>query len=677
MKKILLLFISIFAISCAEQGVSTKSIQSMDPQDGLLTNMTGEELLRLTKVKLTQSETMLKSLEELTAKPTMTNALIPYNELLVTISEAANNANFVSNMDTDSARRDEGRKLEQAVEKFVTERIGLNAKLYKILKSVELKGVDSETRYFMEKTLRDFRRLGVDRDEKIRQKVAKLQEELTNRALEFQKNIADDVKKYELTDIKELAGLPEDYISNHKPNADGKIIITTQYPDILPIFEFASNVEFRKKMYLMHLGRGYPKNGDVLKKVIELRHELARTLGYKNWAAYNLETKMLNTTSKVRSFIDQLISLAEVRAKYDYKELLNEKRKADPTAKEVFDYEKGLYSRLLKMAKIQFDANEVRKYFAFDDVKKGVFDITSRIFGLTYKKVDGLTLWHKDVEAYDVYDGEKRLGRFYLDLFPREGKYGHAAQFTFRDGRKGAHLPQGALVCNFPNPKTTSPALMGHAEFETFLHEFGHLLHLILSGKHQWIGTTSHTGVEWDFIEAPSQFLEEWSLDYDTLAGFAKHYQTGEVIPKDLVAKLKASKNFNQGIFIRSQMFYSDLAYNLFTKSPEKINVDEMTKLSQNKISMFKYVPDSHFAYSFGHLMGYSAAYYTYMWSLVIAKDMFSIFEKNGIYDVNTAKRYRKEVLEAGSTRPIEMSMRAYLRRPLSFDSFTAWLNKK
>lgn len=444
----------------------------------------------------------------------------------------------------------------------------------------------------------------------------------------------------------------------------------------MPIFEYATDVEFRKKMYLLFNSRGFPQNGDVLRKILQLRYDLAQTLGYKNWAQYVLETKMLNTPTKVRAFIDRMISSAQERARYDYNEMLKIKRKEDPKAKEVTEFEKGLYTRKLKLEKINFDSNVLRQYLPFESVKRGVFDITSRIFGLTYKKVTDVTLWHSDVEAYDVFDKARYIGRFYLDLFPREGKYSHAAQMTFRVGRKDGATPQGILMCNFPNPRTQAPALMSHGDFETFLHEFGHLLHSLLAGHHQWQNTSGHN-VEWDFIEAPSQFLEEWSKDYDTLATFAKHYQTGETIPKDLVEKLNKAERFNQGTFVRTQMFYADLSFSLYNQPPTTADLDSIVQKTQNRISMFKYVPDSHFIYSFGHLMGYSAAYYTYMWSLVMAKDMFSEFEKKGLYDLATAKRYREQVLEAGGTRPAEMSLRAYLKRPLSFEPFTKWLNQK
>lgn len=673
-KNIWIAALSISLLSCGKQAITVKNEEAPLPP-GVLRDMSPTRLLQESKEKLKSAEDQLALLEAVTEKASQNNVLTPYNEILIAVDEASADAHLISSLDTEASRRDEARELEQKVDKFVNERLGLNTKIFNLIKSLDIKNADRETKFFLERTLRDFRRAGVDKDEKTREKIAKLQDELTAETIKFEKNIADDQKKYE-ADPKELAGMPADFLENHKPKADGKITITTQYPDVMPIFEYATDLEFRKKIYLLFNSRGYPQNGDVLRKVSQLRYDLARTLGYKTWAQYTLETKMLNTPPKVRAFIDRMVSSAAQRARYDYNELLKIKRKDDPKAKDVAEFEKGLYTRKLKLEKINFDSNVLRQYLPFESVKKGVFDITSRLFGLTYKKVSDVTLWHPDVEAYDVFDKQTYVGRFYLDLFPREGKFSHAAQMTFRVGRKGGATPQGILMCNFPNPRTQNPALMAHHEFETFLHEFGHLLHSLLAGHHQWQSTSGHS-VEWDFIESPSQFLEEWSKDYDTLAGFAKHYQTGETIPKDLVTKLDLSERFNQGTFVRTQMFYADLSFSLFNQPPVKGDLDELARNMQNRISMFKFVPDSHFIYSFGHLMGYSAAYYTYMWSLVMAKDMFSEFEKKGLYDMATAKRYRTEVLEAGGTRPAEMSLRAYLRRPLSFDPFIEWLNRK
>jgi thimet oligopeptidase len=296
------------------------------------------------------------------------------------------------------------------------------------------------------------------------------------------------------------------------------------------------------------------------------------------------------------------------------------------------------------------------------------------MFGLTYRKVDDAKVWHADVETYDVFEGETLLGRIYLDMFPRENKYKHYAQFTLTSGKQGRMLPEGVLVCNFPQPGA-EPALMLHSDVETFFHEFGHLLHHVLGGHTKWAGI-SGVATEWDFVEAPSQMLEEWVWTPETLQLFAKHYQTNEPIPAALVARMKAANEFGKGLDVRQQMFYASLSLQLHSRDPKTIQFDAITKELQERITPYHFVEGSHFEDSFTHLNGYSAIYYTYMWSLVIAKDMFTVFRQDGLMNPDAALRYRREVLEPGGSAPAAELVANFLRRQYNFNAFEAWLNR-
>ena len=297
---------------------------------------------------------------------------------------------------------------------------------------------------------------------------------------------------------------------------------------------------------------------------------------------------------------------------------------------------------------------------------------------MTYRQVHGLKLWHKDVTAWDVHESGRHLGRFYLDLHPRPDKYGHAAQFDYRTGIAGRRLPHAVLVCNFPNPadSPTGVALMEHSEVETFFHEFGHLLHTIFSGHRRWMGNSGIT-TEWDFVEAPSQMLEEWCYDAEALQLFARHYQTGESIPARLVQGLRAAADFGKGLNAAHQMFYAAVSLNYYNRDPANMNTTNMLVELQERYSPFPYVEDTHFQCSFGHLDGYSAYYYTYMWSLVIAKDMFSKFAVEGLLNADTAMYYRNSVLDPGGSKKASDLVEDFLGRAFSFDAFEAWLNRK
>jgi thimet oligopeptidase len=282
-------------------------------------------------------------------------------------------------------------------------------------------------------------------------------------------------------------------------------------------------------------------------------------------------------------------------------------------------------------------------------------------------------VWHPDVETYDVYDGDRRLGRIYFDMFPRENKYKHYATFPLAAGKRGRALPEAVLVCNFPRPSSDDPGLMEHGDVVTFFHEYGHLLHAIFRGNTRWIGPDP----EWDFIEAPSQMLEEWAWDPGVLQTFAKHYKTGEPLPVDVAKRMKTADDFGRGLQVRQQMFYAALSLDLYNRNPKGLDSTELVAQLQDRYTPFKYVKGTYMQEAFGHLDGYSAIYYTYMWSLVIAKDMFTVFKHDGLISPEAAARYRHAVLEPGGSKPAAMLVTNFLGRPYGFQAYEDWLNGK
>lgn len=661
-----LVLTSIFLTSCSSLPEKTSSV-------GL--DLGSEALFSEAENSFKQFDAALDKVLAVDRKPTIANTFEAYNDFQFLADATYNNLSVLVNASPDESIREKARKLKLEVEAYLTRKINLNPNLYKALSTVKLKNADAETKFYAKKMLRDFRRSGVNKSEDVRKKIANLEDKLSEFSQTFSKNIAEDVRKLEVKDPTWLKGMPQDYLDSHKPDSRGIITLTTNYPDILPLYDFAENVELKRQMYMLFNNRGYPKNVEVLSEVLKIRYELAQILGYSNHASYKLEPYMVNSPSKAKQLIERVTEASVGPAKQEFKEILEIKKKSDPKANSIYPYEYSYLLQALKKEKLNFDPQEIRNYLEFSKVKQAVLDITARLFGLTYKKNNDVKLWHSEVEAYDVFEGEKHIGKFYLDLFPREGKYNHAAQFTLRKGQKDKILPQGVLVCNFPNPNKVNPALLSYDDAETMLHEFGHLIHMIIAGRHHWYDTSGHD-VEWDFVETPSQMLEEWFWDLDTLSGFAKHYKTGETVPKDLVEKLKASKDFGKGIGTRRQMVLASLSLNMYNQNPESLNIDRMWEDLTKRISPFAYVPDIHFAYSFGHLMGYSAAYYTYIWSQIIAKDFFSEFEKKGLFDPKTALHYREQILEKGGSIPAEQMVRGFLGRPMSYRAFTEWLKR-
>ncbi|MGH3265134.1 MAG: M3 family metallopeptidase, partial [Trebonia sp.] len=351
----------------------------------------------------------------------------------------------------------------------------------------------------------------------------------------------------------QLAGLPTDYRDAHRPGDDGAVTLSTDYPDYLPFMTFAANADARAKLAHEFLDRAWPGNDAVLREMLALRDEQAKLLGYPNWPAYDAEIKMIGSGDAIPAFIDRIAAAALEPGRRDLAVLLERRRKDEPDATSLDRTCSAYYAELVRRERFDVDAAQVRRYFRFDRVRAGLLEVTGRLFGLDYQPVPDAPVWHPDVAGYDVRAGGALVGRIYLDLHPREGKFKHAAQFTLTSGISARQLPEGALVCNLGR------ALMDHDDVVTLFHEFGHLVHHILGGAQRW-AEFSGTEIEWDFVEAPSQLLEEWAWDAEVLRTFARD-EAGEAIPTELVARMRAANEFGKGYQARTQMFYAALSY--------------------------------------------------------------------------------------------------------------------
>ena len=621
---------------------------------------------------LNEAQAALQELLAVSGERTIDNTLEPYDKLLLHLDAAGNLPSLLERVHPDPAVRKVAEEFTQEVDRFVTE-LSLNREVFDALKGMKLDGADKVTRFYVEKTLRDYKRAGVDKDEATRKRIKELNEELTLIGQEFARNIQSDTRTVYVKQ-EDLAGLPDDYVRSHPAGEGGQISITTDYPDYIPFMSYSKSERARKDLYKQFRNRAVPGNLDVLDRLLAKRYELAQLLGYENWADYITEDKMIGSDEAARDFIERIARISESRAQADYEELLRYKHMDDPQAKEVGDWEKGYYEEIVKTKEYQFDSQSVRPYFSYDRVKDGIMALTATMFGVEFRQVHDAPVWSEAVETYDVYRDGEAIGRFYLDMHPRADKYKHAAQFTMLNGVKDKQLPEAALICNFPGGEEGDPGLMEHDDVETFLHEFGHLLHTIFAGRQRWMGVAG-ISTEWDFVEAPSQMLEEWARDVSVLQRFALHNETNEPIPADLVARLKRAGEFGKGAAVRQQMYYAMLSLSLYNRDPKGLDTTKLSKELQNKYSMYKFVDGTAFQCSFGHLDGYSAIYYTYMWSLVIAKDLFSKFPKDNLLDPTVPGRYCDKVLAAGGSAPAADLVADFLGRPYNFKAYEAWLN--
>jgi len=551
---------------------------------------------------------------------------------------------------------------EVEVDRLVTE-LRQDRALYEVFAAADPAGLDPVAARLLDKTLDDFRRAGVDLDDKTRRRLTEINERLTEVGQEFGRTIRDDVRTVRVPPER-LAGLPEDWLEAHPADEDGLVTVTTDYPDSLPARMFVHDADVRRQVTVAFLQRGWPANEALLDELFALRRELATLVGYADWASYDADVKMIRTGPAIPEFIDRIAAAAEEPMRRDLELLLERYRRDVPGASAIDTADSLYYEELVRQERHDVDSQRVRTYFDFPKVQQGLLDVTARLFGVSYEPVSGAAVWHDEVTVYDVLRDGARVGRIYLDLHPREGKYKHAAQFTLADGLAGRQLPEGVLVCNF------SRGLMEHDHVVTLFHEFGHLLHHVLAGHGEW---TRFSGVatEWDFVEAPSQMLEEWAWDADVLRSFATS-ASGEPIPADLVERMRAADDFGKGYQARTQMFYAAMSYWFHTDRPADLTA-AMQEL-QARYSPFAFIDGTHMFASFGHLSGYSSAYYTYMWSLVIAKDLFSAFDPDDLFAPDVAGRYRDRVLAPGGTKDAADLVADFLGRPYTFDAYAAWL---
>jgi len=607
-------------------------------------------------------------LETFSGTPTVAGYLEALNAMLVSFSNMNFASSVLASVHPDEAVRDAGDACSQALTPVLSD-YSLSRPIYERVAAVDLSGADADTRRFVEKQLQDFRLAGVDRDDATRARIKELQEEITRVGQQFDRNINDAIGYLELDSVEQLAGLPQDYIDAHPPGEDGKIRISTQYPDLFPFMSYAESDELRRQMAVIHNNRAYPENEALLQELLALRFEFAQLLGFDNYAQWVTADKMVGSPERVESFLDELSGYTEEPQEREYAMLLARLREQQPDAEKVESWQGSYLLEKISAEDFQVDSKEVRQYFNYQATRDGILRLVQDLFNVQIKPWSTAT-WHPEVEGFELWDGEQLIGRFYLDMHPREGKYQHAAVAQISDGITGQQAPLATLMCNFPRGEE----LMEHSQVVTFLHEFGHLIHYLFAGGHHWSGV-SGISTEWDFVEAPSQMLQEWVWDYDTIAQFAKNAE-GEVIPRSLLDRMVAARDFGLGMGTRRQLSLAGMSLGIYNRDPEGLDLKEFTDGMTRKYTKFEPLPEGNFYAAFPHLNGYSAIYYTYQWSLAIASDMFTRFEQEGLRNVETAAEYREKILEPGGARPAADLVTDFLGREISTKPYADRLSR-
>lgn len=522
----------------------------------------------------------------------------------------------------------------------------------------EKKSLRKEDIKLLEETLREYRRMGFDLPSDKQKKLKVLMKKTSKLSIQFRQNI-NDYQDYILCTEEEMKGLSPRFMSTLPRHTDGRYIVSLQYPHIMPFMAEAENREKRKELAEKNLKKGGMKNVKVIEELVKLRHEIAMILGYKHHADFRTETRMVKSAQAVDEFQGSLLTKLAPLAKKDGEALRVHARTLG--IKKLEHYDVGYVGTHLKKKSYDLDPETVRGYFPLEHVKGELFKLCEKLFSLSIKEFP-VKLWHKDVTMYEIRDTYaenkgKLIGYFSMDLYPREGKFGHAAMFdvvvSHEHGYKTEEYvaPYSSMVCNFPTPTKKVPSLLSLGEVETLFHEFGHCLHMTLTRAR--LESQAGANVAWDFVEAPSQIMENWVWDKDVMVKLSKHYETGKRIPKDMVERIIKGKTFQNAYFYTRQLMQGKLDLDLHTG---KVKDARSAWRKMNKFYFNVELPEKEtlFPAGFGHLVGYDAGYYSYLWALVYACDAFESFKVKGNNNVMTnsevGMKWRKEVLEKGSS---------------------------
>jgi Zn-dependent oligopeptidase len=665
-------FPAVLVLSFAASAFAAASPKSQPPLWSAKPDVPAFE--RIENDRLARAQRSVDALITVKGTRTVDNTLAPFDEAIRQINAAQYFASLMLQVHPDAKFRDSATQMLRQASAASTA-LSLNRDAYRALSSLDVSKADAATQYYVKRYLLLFRLAGVDKDDATRAKLKQLQDQLTEQQATFDRNISDGQKTVEVASASELEGLPQDYIERHKPGPDGKIRITTDYPDIYPALTFAKSDDLRRRLSLALNTRAYPKNRDVLKNMMQTRYEIATLLGYPSWADYFAADKMVGKGQRIGEFIREVDAAARPVAQREMEMLLAEKRKFQPEAKDISTYETAYLEELVRRSQFNFDSQVVRPYFPYAKVKQGILDTAAKLFQVSFRQEPHVPAWDPTVETWDVFDQGKMIGRFYLDMHPRAGKFSHAEMAPVLDGIRGKQLPEAVLVCNFPAPTASDPGLMDYDDVVTFFHEFGHLMHWILGGQQQWAGI-SGISMESDFGEAPSQMLEEWMRSPQVLASFAHHYRTGEPIPADLVATMNRASAFGRGTWVARQNAYTAISYDIYKTKPQDVDLDAVCDQDTIQYSRFVPLAGAHMYASFGHLGGYSSAYYTYLWDKVIAEDFFLQFDHKNLLGGEAPMRYRRLVLEPGGSMSANDLVKNFLGRPQNMTALQQWMGE-
>ncbi len=650
-----------------------------------------EQFVPATEAIIKEAKERTKELIALKGRRSFENTMIPSMEISEDISGVVMPMGQLYNLMSSDKIIAEYQKSMQLLTRFSNE-MAMNPENYKMYKeysnSADAKKLKGERKRHLENVMKGFILSGAELNEKDKDKLKKINLQLTDLSLKFSDNVTKSAYNLVITDKKDLKGLPEDVITGAKEkakalkmNKKGKDVwvFNLDMPSFLPFMKYSENDDLKEKLWREYFKRGTAEeldNRPLVVKILKLRKQKANLLGFKTYAQLSLETKMAESPEVVMDFLDNIATKVDKISKKEFKEIVDLRNSVKKIkSRTMMPWETSYWTNKLKEEKYSFNENEVSEYFEADNTIKGFFEITGKLYGLKYEKVEGIPVWHKDVTVYKIFDEENKLRSYlFIDLYPRTGMKRPGAwmnQYVSGKTLKGKErVPQVGIHCNFTPPVGKKPSLLRYDEVTTLFHEFGHALHGALSRTE--LSSTSGARVKWDVVELPSSFHENFVSCKEGLKLITKHYKTGKTMPNALMAKLIKSKNFMEAVNTRRQITFGMFDMSLHhTESMKKTmpEAHDVFKKMYKKYNETPFIEDSYTEAAFSHIFagGYAAGYYSYMWANILDADAFSAFEEQKtILDRKTGKKFMENILEKGDSEDMNILFEKFRGRPVS-----------
>ena len=648
---------------------------------------------------LAASRDCIAELVAVTGARTPENTLLPYDRAGWHLRMAGSQSGVMFMVHPLAEVRDAAQQLSQVIG-AESVALSLNRDVYQALAAIDATIADAATRYYIERALLSYRLSGVDKDEPTRNRIRVLADRMTQLSMTFSRTVQDDVRKIPIDNADDLLGLPQDYLARHgvraitqsaaspttQLEADAPVVLTTDPPEMTPVMSYAASPQLRRRMYLAYNDRGYPANKQVLLDLLAAREEMATLLGFRSWADLATVDQMMGSAANMRAFLNEVEAAARETAQHEFAELEAFVRERDPGALPLTLSDARYWEEQFRRARYDFDSQSVRPYFPYEQVEAGILATAGKLFGVSFVRSDSAIVWSPAVKAFDVIDNDPSspqhgapVGRIYLDMHPREGKSKWFSECSLISGVLGLQLPEASLVCNFPQPTATDPGLLQYSDVVTCFHEFGHLMHEVLGGRQRWAGQ-SGIATEGDFVEVPSQMLEEFFEDPELVRTFARHYQTGEPIPHDIFARMVRASAHGRALATLTQVMYATYSLDTHDKPAADLDLDALLRSGYDRFSLYEFVDGNRMYAAFTHLVGYTSNYYTYLYDKVMALEFFAEFNKpdpEDLIDGVTAMRYRREVLEPGGSKPARELVKAFLGREVSMSALRRWIARE